>query len=260
MMSDNDHERSLRMNNYAQTNLQLYGQMLSSERPEQESKLARDAYELAMCLFASQYRGNGKPFVSHLVGVASILTAQRRPIDAITAGLLHSVYTFGEFGDGTRGIKKRKRNEVRNVVGAAAEELIVQYTLIDWNLPTLRDFQSRAAMLTAAQKDVLAIKAADVLEDHLDRGLDYIPTKHLASKTDNIALLEALIALSREAGHAEIAAELQSVSTQSPKWQIPTTLTTTRSSSFLAAPRSHCKRMLPRVNRRLSRWFRAKAA
>lgn len=248
------------MNNYAQTNLQLYGQMLSSGRPEKELRLARDAYELALCLFAAQYRGNGKPFVSHLVGVASILAAQRRPIDTITAGLLHSVYTFGEFGDGTREVNKRKRDEVRSVVGAAAEALILQYTLIDWNLPTLRHYQSRASVLTAAEKAVVAIKAADVLEDHLDRGLDYIPKKNLASQTDNNALLEVLIAVSREVGAAEIAAELQSVSTECPAWRIPAILTTTRSASFLAAPRSHCKRMLPRVNRRLSRWFRAKAA
>ena len=84
------------------TNLQLYGQMLRAGRPEQELRLVRDAYELAVRLFAGHFRGNGKPFLAHLVGVASILAEHGHPIELVTAGLLHSVYSFGEFGDGTR--------------------------------------------------------------------------------------------------------------------------------------------------------------
>src|SRR5262245_40073116 len=127
------------MHSYAQTNLQLYGQLLFEGRREAELRLVHETYELALRLFAAQYRGNGKPFVSHLVGVASILAAHRQPIDTVAAGLLHSVYTFGEFGDGTRQATPRKRNEVRNAVGPAVEELVHQYAVIDWKLATLRE-------------------------------------------------------------------------------------------------------------------------
>ena len=133
------------MNTYAQTNLQLYGQLLSAGRPEQELRLIRDTYELALGLFAAQYRGNGKPFVSHLVGVASILTAHWQPIETIAAGLLHSVYSFGEFGDGTRGADKRKREEVNKTVGAVVEELS----------PAL--YEIRLEALHAARPEVAAV-------------------------------------------------------------------------------------------------------
>ena len=162
------------MSGYAQTNLQLYGQMLRAGRPELELRLVRDAYELAVRLFAGHFRGNGKPFLAHLVGVASILAEHGHPIESVTAGLLHSVYSFGEFGDGTRGLSSRKRQEVRQTVGTAVEELVSHYTTSDWRLVTLCALRDVPNLRRQPRKEVFHLKVADVLEDHLDQGLGYI--------------------------------------------------------------------------------------
>jgi len=87
---------------YAQTNLQLYSQLMQAGHSANELGTVRKAYDLAVQLFAGAFRANGKPFIAHLVGTASILAKAETGIDVTTAGLLHSVFSHGEFGDGSR--------------------------------------------------------------------------------------------------------------------------------------------------------------
>ncbi len=58
---------------YAQTNIQLYEQLLAARWSAADIVPARAAYELAMRIFAGHFRPSHKPFLAHLVGVASIL-------------------------------------------------------------------------------------------------------------------------------------------------------------------------------------------
>lgn len=244
------------MNRYAQTNLQLYGQLLDANASEHDLRLVHDAYELALRLFAGQYRGNGKPFVAHLVGVASILAAHWESVESTAAGLLHSIYTFGDFGDGTRGLSERKRREVRNVVGAAVEDLIARYTEADWSLESLQSFLQRPESLTGPHEIVLKIKLADVLEDHLDRGLEYIPAKKLVKGAENQLWTQTIAELARRAGAGELAAELRSVALRPTAGNLPSYLVHARASSFFVAPRSHRERLTSRLGRKVSRWWR----
>ena len=94
---------------YAQTNLQLYAQMLRAAYPETDVDRVRAAYEFALPLFAGAYRGSGKPFIAHLVGTASILVSIRARMPVVVAGLLHAVYASGEFGNGWRGDRDSRR-------------------------------------------------------------------------------------------------------------------------------------------------------
>lgn len=237
---------------YAQTNLQLYNQLIAAGRTEADLRLVHDAYELALRLFAGQYRGNGKPFVAHLVGVASILAAHEQPLDMLTAGLLHSVYSFGEFGDGTRGMTPRKRRQVREVVGETAEALIADYTTAGWSLALLAAHQQRVASMAPSVSKVLAIKVADVIEDHVDLGLAYAPTKVLVEGTENAAWTEALIGTAKAVGAADLAAELEAITAcQSP--QVPGCLVSSRGASFVVAPLSHRERILLSLGRKFSR-------
>ena len=86
------------------------------------------AYALAQRLFAGLHRASGEIFLAHLVGTASALVEARSRISVVVAGLLHSAYTHGEFGDGWRGITADKRAQVAAVVGNQCEALIAQYT------------------------------------------------------------------------------------------------------------------------------------
>src|SRR5262245_50211616 len=98
---------------YAQTNIQLYTQLLREGRGEQDLRVVHAAYELAMSLFAGQVRPNHRTFLSHVVAVSSILAESGADATIIAAGLLHSAYLLGEFGDGTRGVKEHKRRRIR---------------------------------------------------------------------------------------------------------------------------------------------------
>ena len=57
----------------AQTNLQLYNQIYDAGWSAADLAAARTVYELDVQLFAGRFRPNGKPFVAHLVGVASLV-------------------------------------------------------------------------------------------------------------------------------------------------------------------------------------------
>jgi GT2 family glycosyltransferase len=237
---------------YAQTNLQLYNQLIAAGRADDELRLVRDAYELALPLFAGHFRGTGKPFLAHLIGVASVLAAHDRPIETVAAGLLHSVYDFGEFGDGTRGISPRKRRQVRLAVGEPVERLIAKYAAMPWGLPALADLEPRANLLAADEITALEIKVADVLDDHFDRGLEYAPSKKLVNgKATNDQWIEALARAIKAAGRPAMAAELESIATIGGP--IPGCLVHARAESFVVAPLSHRERIMSLVARKFSR-------
>src|SRR5215469_10044102 len=75
---------------YAQTNIQLYNQLAELGYTAEDARRVHRAYGLAMQLFTGSYRGSGRPFLSHLVGTASVLASVRAPIEVVTAGLLHT--------------------------------------------------------------------------------------------------------------------------------------------------------------------------
>jgi (p)ppGpp synthase/HD superfamily hydrolase len=77
---------------HAQTNLQLYQQAIGDCWDESSLASLKEAYEVAIKLFADAYRTSRRPFVAHLVGTASTLIAWRQSPVSATAGLLHSAY------------------------------------------------------------------------------------------------------------------------------------------------------------------------
>ena len=102
----------------AQTNLQLYNQMLVQGRSIEELARAKSAYDLACLIYSAHYQADGKPFVAHTVGVASILCHLGLPSEVIAFGLVHNIYGNGDFGDGRqhRSTPARRRR-VREAVG-----------------------------------------------------------------------------------------------------------------------------------------------
>src|SRR5262249_6068970 len=125
--------RQVRAVTCAQTNLQLYGQLLALGHASADVAAGAEAYELAMRLLAGCFRGSGKPFLAHAVGTASVLGSVRARVPVVSAGLLHAAYTLGEFGNGWRGASPAKRAEVRRAVGSEVEELVTRYTELEWS-------------------------------------------------------------------------------------------------------------------------------
>jgi (p)ppGpp synthase/HD superfamily hydrolase len=114
------------MGYYAQTHLQLYRQLQDASYAEEDLILVDRAYQIAMRLFAGYYRPNNKPFLVHLVGVASILLNVRQPAVVIAAGLLHSAY----LGLGKKGsqVNRIYRKQIAESLGQKVEQLIYAYS------------------------------------------------------------------------------------------------------------------------------------
>jgi (p)ppGpp synthase/HD superfamily hydrolase len=159
---------------YAQTNLQLYRQLAAEGYAAAEIGSVAGAYEVGLGLFPGTYRGSGKPFLAHLVGTASVLASLRARTPVVVTGLLHAVYTHGEFGNGWRGMSDSKRAEIRRAVGEEIEDLVARYTRLVWRRRTIPEIRARLDTMTPTERDVLLVRLANELEDHLDLGILYL--------------------------------------------------------------------------------------
>jgi hypothetical protein len=144
----------------------------------------------------------------------------------------------------------RKQRQVRLAVGEAVETLVARYATISWDLPALADFQRRA--LARDEIACLEIKFADVIDDHLDRGLDYSPAKKMAGEAaDNATWVEAVARTARAIGRPQMAGELESLAAR--RGPVPDCLVHARAESFVVAPLSHRERIVSLVARKFSR-------
>lgn len=233
---------------YAQTNLQLYAQLRRGGATEQDLALVRAGYDLAMHLCPASFRGSGKPLLAHLVGTASILVSIQQTPKVVTAGLLHAAYVFGDFGDGVSGITEARRDRVRQAVGPDVEELIARYTRFDWNKNTIPTIRERVETLTPIEREVLVIRLANELEDHLDFGVLYCGNGE--KRRDYIrSPLNQSVDMANKLGLTELAAELDAAFTDTLTATLPETLRNTHDYTFVQPPASHSPRFKIAVGR-----------
>lgn len=161
--------------NYAQTNLQLFDQLRREGYSSLELKCIFNAYHLATKLFTGWFRSSGKTFLAHVVGTASILSSRHVPANLVAAGLLHAAYSSSS----NLGVNKKKeisaeqRQQLLQVVGSEVEEYVARYTKIKWNADTIPIIRESLDSFDPIDRDVLSIRLANELEEHLDLGLLY---------------------------------------------------------------------------------------
>jgi (p)ppGpp synthase/HD superfamily hydrolase len=158
---------------YAHTNIQLYQQLQGEGYSIEEVGRVCQGYELARELFSCQYRPSGATFISHLVGTASILGTLRVPCEVVIAGLLHAAYPHGDFGEVRTGISDHKRRKVRVVIGEIAEAYIANYAMRKWDEQAILHHSQNLSNLSSIERNVLIMRLANELEDHLDLGILY---------------------------------------------------------------------------------------
>lgn len=228
---------------YAQSNIQLFNQLIASDYSENEITCIVDTYKFAMNLFTGIFRSSGKTFLAHLVGTASILVELKAPVEVVSAGLLHAAYASGEFGNGIKGTNQEKRSQVKRVVGQKVEEYIYTYTL--WpeeDRPSI-SAADYVNTLTPLEKDVLLIRLANHLEEYLDLGMLYSghgrQNKYI--KDENYISVE----LAQVLGFSSLAAELNTVFNEVYSTTIPSVLAniTNHNGSYLLPPKTHQKRL-----------------
>ncbi|HEY4909271.1 MAG TPA: HD domain-containing protein [Methylomirabilota bacterium] len=241
------------MTGYAQTNIQLYKQLRELGYRAADLERIHQAHALAMRLFTGAFRGSGRQFLAHLVGTASVLAWLRAPIAVVAAGLLHSAYSHGEFGNFWRGMAGDKRRRVRDAVGSEVEQLVAEYTRLPWRAKTIAALADDVDSLTEEQRSVLLIRLANEVDDHQDQGLLYV--REVAHRQEFIrTALRPCVGIAERLGYPALAAELARVFEETMTGEIPATLQGPGDESFLLAPSSHTWR--PAV---VARWVLARA-
>ncbi len=242
------------MFSFAQTNLQLLYQLRCAGYTEDDLNFIAKAYGLATRLFTGYFRSSGKTFIAHLVGTASILVSVAAPIEVITAGLLHAAYEFGDFGDGVRGISKRKRQQVKRVVGEVIENYVAQYMTLRWDESTILEFSHHLEGLSKTESHVLLIRLANELEDHLDMGILYCGNVekrlHYLKNCGHL-----MIEMATNLGFTTLAQELSQVFTANLSTTITLKLKSDRHFSYLIPTTPYPKRLIGQLRYRISRRF-----
>ena len=238
----------------AQTNIQLFGQLLAAGYSVEKVAHVREAYTLATRLFAGQLRPEGRPFVCHVVGVASILAMVEAELSTILAGLLHSAYSHGDFGYGKGQITTRARDHVRGVVGSHVERVVASYAHHRWNAAAVASWMANAQAPTPDEREFAVIRIADIIEDGLDLGLQ------LSEKSENLnrdISPEHLAELAEALGFPALGLPLRSLA-EDPRREIDVrALREAHAGSHLVCPASWHEKAWPRLVR-LARgvWWR----
>jgi (p)ppGpp synthase/HD superfamily hydrolase len=144
----------------AQTHLQLLNQARRAGWGDADLARAAETCTLATQLFDGRYRRNGRPFVAHVVGTASILLHVGARPDVVLAGLLHAAYDDGDSA----------RARVRAAVGAETEALVTAYAAVPWSAAWLRERLADERPIPSEERDVLLMRVANQLEDLVDDG------------------------------------------------------------------------------------------
>lgn len=158
----------------AQTNLQLYNQLLDQGRSPDELALVRGAYKLAALLYSGYYQGDGKPFVCHCIGVASIVAQLGLPTEFVAVGLIHNIYGNGDFGDALRyRITRRRQKVVEDAVGEKVARLTERFSSFRISASNVDAMMARLPELDDRDRNLLILDMADGLEKYVDLGVLY---------------------------------------------------------------------------------------
>lgn len=149
----------------AQTNLQLYMQMLEEGYTNAEVNTVNMAYLFCINKVHLMYRGSGKPFICHLVGTASLMVTCKQSVEVVLAALMHALYQNRVPFDGHKDIQKR-RAIINEKFGAECDRLIHEYT--EFEMTGIKDIDPNDIQV---DQQVLLMRIADELEDIVDFGL-----------------------------------------------------------------------------------------
>ena len=231
---------------YAQTNIQLYNQLLSESYPNADLRLVSNSYKLAQQLFSLRFRPSGDTFISHLVGTASILASLHMPVEILVAGLLHAAYIHGEFGKiSINSITDSKREIVRGIVGEEAEKYIYKYTLLKWNSKSIPGYLERLNVYDDTGRNVLLIRLVNEMEDNSNLTPLYCPDQlQRINYLKNSGPL--IIDIAKQLGYPDLAIELSEVFSQVISIKIPGKLNNPDGSkrAYIIVPKSYHRSLL----------------
>ncbi len=238
---------------YAQTSLQLLNQLRLDGYATADVTLAARAHRFSLPLFSGRFRLSGKTFFAHLAGTASVLASERVDGSIVTAGLLHAVYTHGDFGDASRGMTDEKRSTVRAVVGDRVEEYIARYTALDWSPASIPRLSAALDALDQTTREVVLMRVANELDDYLDLGALYSGGDPGRVAEHTARMKDVLVQIAERLGRPRLAREVARVLDETLTGELPPGLVSTGGldESFVVPAASH-QRLVDAVAGRLS--------
>jgi (p)ppGpp synthase/HD superfamily hydrolase len=237
---------SAEVTRYAQTHLQLLNQLRDHGYSSKDLVTVERAHRYARDLFAGSYRPSGKPFVCHLVGTASVLASLKIPVTVVAAGLLHAAYPLGDFGAGWLGSSDRKRTQLRQRMGSDVEDLINRYTLHPWEVDTPAELEARLANGDEIDREVVLIRLANEVDDHLDSGILYC--RNAAERLIRMGhVRHSVIELARRLEQPQLSHALATAFEQCLSAQVTEQLRTSYDLSFVVPTTSRARWRLRRI-------------
>lgn len=236
----------------AQTNVQLFNQLQRNDWEAEDFALVRRGYELAMRLYAGHFQADGKPFVSHCVGVASVMVQLGMPAPVVAAACVHNIYGNGDFGDGLEHcVTPFRRKVVRDAVGHDVEALVTRFRELRQLHEHLRQIGSRLNTLSKRDRQLVAMDLADTLELYTDLGVLYFgDNKWLTDYVGGSG--DWLVEIAERLGHIRLAEALSRAFAAAAKQSVPSELRSGPQQQYLSLvmPMS-CARRPGLVARRL---------
>ena len=158
----------------AHTSLQFFRQLQRDGYSGDGLLLIDKALILASKLFACRFQYTGVPFMVHVIGAASILSALRASPHLVAAALIHNAYGNGDFGNARAGATDWKRGEIRRVLGWQVEHYVYEFSVfLRLGRGTFANLPSSIDGLSMTERGVLLLRLADLTEHYRDLGQVY---------------------------------------------------------------------------------------
>ena len=164
------------MRDYAITYQQLIRQAVAQGLSDDELIRIRNGYDVAVRITDGLYRKQMVPFICHLVRTSSIVMHETRELAPILASMLHAVYFLNIFSRSTRrGPRQSDRVFLKDTVGGEVERLIADYSQFRFGEEEATYWAAPDRVLDDRTKQLLMMRLADELEDHLDAAESFVP-------------------------------------------------------------------------------------
>lgn len=194
----------------AQTFTQLILQMQELAYPLDAQTKIKNAYQIACELFAGSFRASGNTFISHLVGVSSIMVSCGAAPAVISAALLHAAYQQGRFPMHVINAPAMRR-WLKRRVGSAVETLVYHYSwlkLADVSIYQTNNFNHCPIEFA----NVILIRIANAIEDRIHGNAHFTPKDWLQKSNANIQEWMAIyIAISKRLDMQNLVTLLQDI-------------------------------------------------
>jgi (p)ppGpp synthase/HD superfamily hydrolase len=234
----------------AQTNLQLYNQLLRMNYSHGNLGDLRATYELARELFSGLFRPSGKTFIAHVIGTASILADCQVDIEIVKAGLMHAAYAGGDFGDGKKGVSGFKREQLVKTIGRRAEEIVRAYSLLQWPPEHANEYRS-LVFSDPTTRNAALVRLANELEEYIDLGVCYCNERARKRSALDQSLQNALMDMARNFDYPDLVIAVADAFQSASCAKVPDVARSQQLSgkSILIPPRTYQKMMQMVISR-----------